>query len=153
MPLLAHSARPDRGIGPQYYETHTSAVCCRAAQYIEGALAYREGPDPALSTNLAWAALYHDLGKLDPDNQEVLAADSVKSLPYNHVDAGVAHLRSNNLPEAAILVYSHHRGLCSLPYELGKEQKSHEDRSSAALRAYAVKDRTDEQLLRPERKR
>ena len=41
------------------------------------------------------AAEFHDLGKLDDVNQEVLRTNSGKML--NHVDAGVAHLLDGSL--------------------------------------------------------
>jgi CRISPR-associated endonuclease/helicase Cas3 len=67
------------------------------------------------------AAIYHDLGKLDERNQEVLEICSGRPLPLNHVDAGTAYLLKPSgdgaRPFAAMLVYSHHRGLPSFPDE------------------------------------
>ena len=66
-----------------------------------------------------WAACFHDLGKLDEKNQEVLRGEKkAKNLPINHVDAGVAYLKEREKKtEAALLVLSHHHGLPSLSRE------------------------------------
>lgn len=58
------------------------------------------------------AAEYHDLGKLDDENQKVLTSDKKASrLPIPHSDAGVAHLLAQNASTSALLIYSHHAGL------------------------------------------
>ncbi len=69
------------------------------------------------------------------------------SLPINHVDAGTAHLRASGLPEGAISVYSHHIGLCDLPAELAKDERSRQDAAEGALRDYNIKLSTDAKLV------
>ena len=63
-------------------------------------------------------AEYHDLGKLDAYNQEVLRkANSREPLPVKHWDAGVAALfraAPTQDPGAAIAVYAHHRRAAQL---------------------------------------
>ncbi|HEX4959325.1 MAG TPA: DEAD/DEAH box helicase [Thermoanaerobaculia bacterium] len=54
------------------------------------------------------AATFHDLGKLDPDTQEVLRRGRGGKLYWDHIDAGVAHLSSNKDWMAAWLVRAHH---------------------------------------------
>ncbi len=65
------------------------------------------------------AAEFHDLGKLDETNQEVLRTNRGKML--NHVDAGVAHLLDGPLDSrrlaAAIVIYAHHIGLPEMAAE------------------------------------
>lgn len=112
---FAHSARPDIGIPAQPYALHIKNVHDRANRNAKdaGSLAFAELYQDAVRL----AAEFHDLGKLDSLNQDVLSgkAKSARSLPINHVDAGVAHLwkkyRDPAFFLAAILVYSHHRGL------------------------------------------
>ncbi|HXF52812.1 MAG TPA: DEAD/DEAH box helicase [Hyphomicrobiaceae bacterium] len=54
------------------------------------------------------AATFHDLGKLDPDNQAALNQGRGGKLPWDHIDAGVAHLRASGNWMAAWLVRAHH---------------------------------------------
>src|SRR5207302_10219192 len=65
------------------------------------------------------AAEFHDLGKLDDLNQEVLRTNRGKML--NHVDAGVAHSLKNAHCGfemlAAIMVFAHHIGLPEWAFE------------------------------------
>lgn len=85
------------------------------------------------------AAEYHDLGKLDPANQAVLACEGGKGrLPLNHVDAGSAYLLQTKSPFAALMVYSHHRGLPSIPTERTK--------AKSVLRDVELKDITEARL-------
>jgi CRISPR-associated endonuclease/helicase Cas3 len=66
------------------------------------------------------AAEFHDLGKLDDQNQRVLASGR-GHLPLNHVDAGVAQIYCGMINAvrqmAAILIYAHHLGLPALVEE------------------------------------
>ncbi len=60
------------------------------------------------------AAEYHDLGKLDEENQKILALSwnkRVARLPLAHADAGVAYLMSREAYQSMLLVFSHHAGL------------------------------------------
>lgn len=118
---LAHSAKGD--IPEQTYQEHVCNVYKMAVANAAKAGAYSKY-DLLMKDSVAFAALYHDLGKLAPENQSVLKIRSRESLPLNHVDAGVAALHSggqslaDNL--AALFVYSHHIGLQSLPVENAK---------------------------------
>jgi CRISPR-associated endonuclease/helicase Cas3 len=102
---LAHSARRDRGIPPQLYSEHIRAVSEIASRNAEAALFYRSPLQAGLRPVVDSAALYHDLGKLEPENQAVLATKEHGGLAVNHVDAGAAQLCSEGRWEAALLAY------------------------------------------------
>ena len=119
MAPLAHSARG--GLPAQSYREHVENVWRRASQFAAEAGRYAaEGPD-RLQRAVSWAAEYHDLGKLLPENQEALEKDAgrLNKLPVNHVDAGTAFLLKpeQNADWSAVAVYSHHRGLPDFPEE------------------------------------
>jgi CRISPR-associated endonuclease/helicase Cas3 len=146
MELVAHSPRKDRGISSQSYQDHITAVRELARANMTAAVRYQINPDPCLLEAVDWAAAYHDLGKLEPTNQDVLRYKESAPLPLNHVDAGVAHLRSIGQIEAAIAIYGHHRGLCDLPEEMAKDQCARQNPAQSALRDPAIKLSTDECL-------
>lgn len=118
---LAHSAKGD--VPAQSYQEHVCNVYKMALSNAESASAYSKY-GTCMKDTVALAALYHDLGKLAPENQNVLKSRRRSSLPLNHVDAGVAALQSRGLSLvenlAALFVYSHHIGLQSLPDENAK---------------------------------
>lgn len=149
--LLAHSPRPEKEIPAQSYAEHIEEVVELAAGKTRRIADFsNDGRLLALAVRLA--AEFHDLGKLDPKNQAALAIGRGGRLPVNHVDAGVAHLlkdsphRASQL--AAILVFSHHRGLPNM--------LEHQTRGVAGLpfrdiepdeTGLRVKDHTDRQLV------
>ncbi|MEI7450422.1 MAG: DEAD/DEAH box helicase [Desulfomonile sp.] len=118
MEPLAHSARPDLGIPAQPYTDHVRGVVELAFRNaIESSIFWLGDVDKFVET-VRVAAVFHDLGKLEPANQTVMMSDShTGSLPVNHVDAGVAHLLDlgNTYRLAAPLVYAHHIGLPDFP--------------------------------------
>ena len=67
------------------------------------------------------AATYHDLGKLDEENQRVLGVESRQPLPIRHEDAGVAELIHLKRRESVILTQAHHQGLFSNESERAKQ--------------------------------
>lgn len=122
MSFWAHSPKPECGIPAQTYSEHIENVRRDAVRHAKAAGAYSAQYGVVLQEGAGLAAEYHDLGKLDPDNQEILACGAGK-LPINHVDAGAAYLlRGNTLLNtfAAMLVYAHHRGLPGIPSEMAK---------------------------------
>jgi CRISPR-associated endonuclease/helicase Cas3 len=139
---LARSPKPEKGIPAQTYKQHVSEVRRLATGFAEKAAAYSiQGP--LLRDVVGYSAAYHDLGKLDDENQNVLRIGGKGSLPVAHWDAGAAHLltcaklKINNL--AALSVYAHHSGLPSFPEE---EVKG----SGKVLRVMSAMERTKEHL-------
>ncbi len=126
MEYLAHSAF--EGAPPQSYTAHVKNVSVGAVANARAA-AYRADGQPLCNSTDAAALVqcasdagyYHDLGKLTPENQEALnGTGERKRLPTNHADAGAAALLK--MPGhcgdlAALMVYSHHRGLPSIQEE------------------------------------
>ena len=113
MTYLAHSARPERGIPEQEYRDHIENVVGRAVGNADRASVFSAKYGDLLRPAVRLAAEFHDLGKLDDANQEVLRTNRGKML--NHVDAGVAQLLNGSLDStslaAAIVIYAHHIGL------------------------------------------
>jgi CRISPR-associated endonuclease/helicase Cas3 len=147
MEYLAHSARDD--IPAQLYQTHVCNVYEMAVGNASRAAAYSKYGS-LLKDSVAVAALYHDLGKLAAENQNVLNAGDKKSLPLNHVDGGVAALQSGNLTVArnlaSLFVYSHHIGLPSLPSESARGKGNILRDNSYLSEGKSVKDVIDASL-------
>lgn len=133
--LYARSGRSADGLSPQLYSEHVLGVMRRAKASAEEALRFCTLSDPRKEQflySVLLAAEYHDLGKLDSENQKVLCEDnSRRKLSIPHEDAGVAYLvkmgkenrsvkkaggtknRSFKNPAdlSKVLVFSHHKGL------------------------------------------
>jgi len=119
---LAHSKGKNPPVPPQTYKKHITEVLGRAEKNVENLLPYYKGNLNYFRDALRAAAIYHDLGKLDDDNQRVLSKGGRDGLPINHVDAGTSHLLNNDSVESAFLVYAHHIGLQSIPDEQAKQE-------------------------------
>lgn len=119
-PSLAHSPRPP--YGPQSYSEHSRNVERDARANASRACEFYSGVEDrqALIDDVAVAAAYHDLGKLDGKNQDVLSRVSRQRLPLAHEDAGVCHLLECGRNEAAVLIAAHHGGLFDEIEELKK---------------------------------
>ena len=113
MPLLAHSADKKRNISVQDYAAHVGGVVRRAVCAAEEATKYSAKDGDLLRSVVRIASEYHDLGKLDPQNQEVLSGRrKAKTLPVQHTEAGTAYLLNKiNAVLGAVMVRSHHIGL------------------------------------------
>lgn len=146
MEPLAHSGRSSRGIAPQPYSEHVRAVRRLAELKMQAMLRYGSAVGKYLETSLTWASEFHDLGKLEVENQKILRTQEKGSLPINHVDAGVAHLSMMREREAAISVYGHHIGLCDVPTEMAKDALARQDPAQGACRDYRFKQATDARL-------
>lgn len=140
MKVLAHSAQQNKGIPEQSYQEHIEGVFHRAHNNLIEMLKYAQAALADIFMPIVlWAACFHDLGKLDEENQEVLhGRKQAKHLPVYHEDAGVAYLKNEEKKlEAALLVYFHHRGLCSIPKE---------NAQSFPYRDMRVREKTDKKL-------
>ena len=71
--LLAHSARPDRGVPPQEFWEHIERVTRAALNSAGRASAFWSGDREFLCAEVVAAARLHDCGKLAPENQALLA--------------------------------------------------------------------------------
>jgi CRISPR-associated endonuclease Cas3-HD len=116
MRYSAHSPNKKKGIDSQPYESHIMGVFRRAIAYANDVCRYATTGREVLLNVVKQAALFHDLGKLDKENQQILLGEkSSKKLPINHVDAGVAYfLNESNLSYAvavAAVIQAHHIGL------------------------------------------
>lgn len=106
---LAHSAR--KNAAAQSYEAHTKRVTRLATRNAVRAARFYKGDCRFFVETVRAAAFYHDLGKLDEQNQRVLISSPTEPLPLNHVDAGAAHLLRLNRLESSVLAFAHHIGL------------------------------------------
>ncbi len=96
------------------------ANACRCAEYYGG--------DRQTFVNIVKAAAtYHDLGKLDAQNQEVLRKVTRAPLPICHEDAGVEQLLQLGRMESAVLAAAHHAGLFSRVDEQQKGDRAFRD--------------------------
>ena len=112
MSYYAHS--PKGSIPAQSYTTHVQGVSARAEESAQAVSPYASLDGDLLCKVVKSAAVFHDLGKLDKENQVVLSGEkSARALPINHVDAGTAYFLSDQQfsPCAAVLVQAHHVGL------------------------------------------
>ena len=140
--LFAHSPKHEKEILAQPYAEHVENVIELGVHHADALSAYAtDGQVCKLAVQLA--AEFHDLGKLDPKNQAVLSSGRGGNLPLNHVDAGIAHLLKNPPPQlaaqlAAILVFSHHRGLPDMAEHLI---------DGTPFRDSKLKDHTNSQLM------
>ena len=147
--LLAHSPKPGNGTPAQPYAEHIENVV-ELAVWGTGEIADFSPDGRLLASAVGLAAEFHDLGKLDPKNQAVLAVRNGGRLPVNHVDAGVAHLLKH-VPRlaaqlAAILVFSHHRGLPDVTEHCTRDTGSPFRDLKPDEFGWLMKDRTDEKL-------
>jgi CRISPR-associated endonuclease/helicase Cas3 len=73
-------------------------------------LRHATDPPRGLLDAIETAATFHDLGKLDPENQAVLKKGRGEKLPWDHIDAGVAHLTDKGVQNwmSAWLIRAHH---------------------------------------------
>jgi CRISPR-associated endonuclease/helicase Cas3 len=104
---LAHSAAVRGGLGDPY-SRHIQCVRAGTRNRAKAMLGHANGQPPELLDALDVAAAFHDLGKLDTDNQRALQTGRNARMPWDHIDAGVAHLGQAGNWMAAWLVRAHH---------------------------------------------
>ncbi len=139
MEYLAHSAQ--KYARAQTYREHVEQVTSRALRAAEEAARYAAAHQQSLPETVSRAALYHDLGKLNRQNQEVLRSERRSSpLPINHVDPGTAALLQQEDYLSALIVYAHHRGLPDLSTEQLREKELFRDEDAGQ------RTRTDQEL-------
>lgn len=123
MTYYAHS--PKDGFKAQTYEEHVCNVRALAQTYAKEVEKYAKADGATLRQIADQAAEYHDLGKLDAENQAILSGEiSAKNLPINHTDAGTAHWLNAESDAAlsAIVIQSHHIGFPDFISESIKEE-------------------------------
>lgn len=134
----AHS--PRNGFPAQSYTEHVLGVRKKALEYAREMGRYSAcGAD--LLPLLDKSAEFHDLGKLTPENQEVLSGrKKAKKLAHMHADAGCALcLRDKGASGlAGMLVFAHHAGL---PDHIAEGR-----RGNQALRDSDLMEETDRRL-------
>jgi CRISPR-associated endonuclease/helicase Cas3 len=141
MMLFAHSPDSKRGIPAQDYADHISGVVRRVREAAEGVAQYASRDGDVLKGVVRLAAEYHDLGKLDEENQAVLSGKrKAQKLPIQHTDAGTAYLldKLQAVPGAA-LVRSHHIGLPDFVEEQNRNERN-------VLRDESILDRVNRTL-------
>lgn len=129
--FLAHSAGDNHPA--QSYVNHISNVVKKAGEFAGAAQKFCTSNDQQLQNVVVHSSEYHDVGKLEPDNQaELHKSNSKKSLPKNHVDAGAAFMEREGAGSiiSKMLVYSHHRGLPDVVNEEIREMAIFRDESS-----------------------
>ncbi|WP_407311549.1 hypothetical protein [Desulfosporosinus sp. SB140] len=111
MIYYAHSKKDD--IPEQEYPAHIRGVKSFAQEYVQDISCYANCDETLLSRITEKASTFHDLGKLNQENQDVLAGKNpAKSLPRNHVDAGAAYFLNSKHFSAfsAAVIQAHHIG-------------------------------------------
>jgi hypothetical protein len=97
MPYYAHSPKPEKNIPPQTYADHINGVYERSCAAARAVLPFAKKDGELLLRSVERAALLHDLGKLDPANQEILSGrKKAKKLTMRHADAGAAYFLNDN---------------------------------------------------------
>jgi CRISPR-associated endonuclease Cas3-HD len=139
MMYYAHS--PKDGIPAQTYQAHIQKVVEKATGFAADAGQFAARDAESLKRTVQNAALFHDLGKLNKDNQRVLSGEkpgksspgnekkSGRSLPWNHVDAGTALLLTdgNHSPFGAVAISAHHKGFPDVIKEQNKSKRAFRD--------------------------
>lgn len=124
--VFAHSGDPLQGIPPQDYGAHVEGVVKLASNAADSAAHYASKDGELLRKIVPLAAEFHDLGKLDAENQAVLSGKrKERHLPVQHTDAGTAYLLNElRVAVGAVLVHSHHIGLPDFIEEQNREKKN-----------------------------
>jgi CRISPR-associated endonuclease/helicase Cas3 len=106
---IAHSA-PNESREPHLYADHIAGAVAGARRNAEAVAKYIRDPERAkrFVTAVVDGVTFHDLGKLDPDNQSALREGRSGRMRWDHVDAGVAHLLQSKAGTAAWIARAHH---------------------------------------------
>jgi CRISPR-associated endonuclease/helicase Cas3 len=131
----------NRKIPIQSYEDHVLGVDLLANANAKSVAKYAVKDGDLLCETVKHAARFHDLGKLDVQNQKVLNSErKTKRLPIQHTDAGTSYLLNKvENPFGAVLIRSHHIGLPNFVEEKNRLPKS-------ILRDDSIREHTDKTL-------
>lgn len=132
MMYYAHSKKGDTPA--QEYSAHIYGVMSLARKYVRTMSRYSKYDKLLFSQAVKKAAIFHDIGKLCRDNQEVLSGrKQAKTLPVNHVDAGVAYFLDERHFSAvsAAAIQAHHIGFPDFSTEMNKGNMIFRDASIA----------------------
>jgi len=133
MIYYAHSKKKD--IPEQEYSVHIRGVRSLAHEYVQDMSCYSNCDKTLLCHAVEKAAAFHDIGKLNKDNQAVLSGKiSSKSLPRNHVDAGAAYFLNEKhfSVVSAAAIQAHHIGFPDFTDEMNKGNAIFRDVSIAS---------------------
>lgn len=133
MIYYAHSKKGD--IPEQEYSEHISGVLSHAQRYVDEMGIYSKRDRELLPGIAEKAATFHDLGKLNRDNQDVLSGKiKAKSLPVHHWDAGAAYsLNAEHFSAiSAAVIQAHHIGFPDFTFEMNKGDAIFRDVSIAS---------------------
>ncbi len=126
MKYYAHS--PKDSVPAQEYAVHVLNVRERSVKYAQDCAEHSRTDGDLLVRLAEMSSVFHDLGKLDKDNQRVLSGEiKARSLPKNHVDAGTAHFLRNENYLLAASIYAHHTRLPDFIDESNRESKIFRD--------------------------
>lgn len=130
MTYFAHSAK--ESLPAQEYSDHVQGVYSLVCKYLKEMGRHTLLDQKVFSEVIMKASVYHDLGKLNQQNQQVLSGKShAKKLPINHVDAGAAYLLDEKHFSvfAASVIHAHHKGYPDFSAEQNKGENAFRDKS------------------------
>lgn len=133
MIYYAHSRKGD--IAGQTYAEHIEGVYKLACEYGQILANYSKYDKAMIEQAIKKSAIFHDLGKLNKANQDVLSGKVLaKRLPRNHVDAGAAHFLTdiNFSAVSAAIIQAHHLGFPDFSAEMNKKDMIFRDPSIAS---------------------
>jgi CRISPR-associated endonuclease/helicase Cas3 len=106
---IAHST-PDESREPHLYTDHIAGAVAGARCNAEAVAKHVRDPERAgrFIATVVDGTTFHDLGKLDPDNQSALREGRSGRMRWDHVDAGVVHLLRSKAGTAAWIARAHH---------------------------------------------
>jgi CRISPR-associated endonuclease Cas3-HD len=143
----AHSPFRKKGVPAQPYEQHISEVLRRARDAAAEVGKYASSFAQDFLKTVELAAQFHDLGKLDKKNQEVLSGKkTAKSLPVQHTDAGAAYLLNAESYPAALAIQAHHIGYPDFINEQEKDENMFRDTENCEVLSKTVREHVDETL-------
>jgi CRISPR-associated endonuclease Cas3-HD len=143
----AHSPFRKKGIPAQPYEQHISEVLRRARDAASESGKYASSFAQDFLKTVELAAEFHDLGKLDKKNQEILSGEkTAKNLPVQHTDAGAAHLLNAESHPAALAIQAHHIGYPDFINEQEKDEYVFRDTENCEAVSKTVREHVNETL-------